>query len=168
MYCTYVFPWNPPSSENFSLYTSSSTCIRLWKPRCAPSINYSRFLCIPPPGFLRASFVKLVALDKEGSIAVQRAEESSFSSEAEHSKSRPILRVANGERERIASLALNYRCLGGGGYPNNPYANSLSPIFLLGCLKKCLMLREIFISPSHFRFLGMERTCFFFFGFRIR
>lgn len=52
--------------------------------------------------------------------------------------------------------------LGGGGYPNNPYANSLSPIFLLGCLKKCLMLREIFISPSHFRFLGMERTCFFF------
>lgn len=24
------------------------------------------------------------------------------------------------------------------------------------------MLREIFISPSHFRFLGMERTCFFF------
>lgn len=25
------------------------------------------------------------------------------------------------------------------------------------------MLREIFISPSHFRFLGMERTCFFFF-----
>lgn len=132
MYCTYVFPWNPPSSENFSLYTSSSTCIRLWKPRCAPSINYSRFLCIPPPGFLRASFVKLVALDKEGSIAVQRAEESSFSSEAEHSKSRPILRVANGERERIASLALNYRCLGGGDTLTTRMQILFRPSFFLG------------------------------------